>query len=381
MSTWQQVGIEDQCGRSNVKSAVLGTDIYTPGGFYIITEVPLCTKFDTLANVGVRTANMPTSRYNVVPVFIGGKMYVVGGRTYSPATYFATLEIYDPATDTWATGTPMSTPRTDACGAVVNGKIYVIAGANTSGALSSVESYDPATDTWSACSPIPVAMDSACAVTVDGKIYVIGGRVSGTVPYLDTVYCYDPATDTWTLKSGKMPTGRFHAGATELFGSIVVAGGTQDNNGTANTSLKTVEIYDPKTDSWVSDNDMLKPRDRFGLVTVGMNAYACSGWIGSGTPEANGTATFYNDVQKLTETNIVKILNATTDKPMYNNGESVTVSGQASVAGATITVQLYDTNTHVAVSGTATADANGNFSVTLATTAVQAGSCRVDVTI
>src|SRR2546430_10479159 len=53
----------------------------------------------------------------------------------------------------------------------VKGKIYATIGP----AVSTVEVYDPATNTWSAAAPMPTARSSLTAATVKGKIYAIGG--------------------------------------------------------------------------------------------------------------------------------------------------------------------------------------------------------------
>jgi len=62
---------------------------------------------------------------------------------------------------------------------VVDGKIYVIGGwfHSIQGPIyATVEVYDPVTDTWMKGSDIPVTTAEFSASVVDGKIHVIGGR-------------------------------------------------------------------------------------------------------------------------------------------------------------------------------------------------------------
>ena len=58
----------------------------------------------------------------------------------------------------------------------VAGKIYVIGGTTSGGgSLSTVEVYDPATDTWTKKADMPTARFAPATSAVNGFIYVIGG--------------------------------------------------------------------------------------------------------------------------------------------------------------------------------------------------------------
>lgn len=82
-----------------------------------------------------------------------------------------------------------------AAGAESGGLVYVIGGLNptTGTALASVDIYDPVTNSWSAGTPMPTARWSLAATSMGGKIYVVGGFVPG-VGTVGTVEVYDPAS-------------------------------------------------------------------------------------------------------------------------------------------------------------------------------------------
>src|SRR5262249_43376576 len=147
---------------------------------------------------------------------VNGKIYAMGG-TIGPTLYLNTVEVYDPANNSWCTSTsttptalcptppaPMPTARGYFAAATVNGKIYAIGGFNLNGgSLNSVEVYDPTSNSWCTSAsntptalcptppaPMPTARYGLAAATVNGKIYAIGGAGGS-----NTVEVYDPATN------------------------------------------------------------------------------------------------------------------------------------------------------------------------------------------
>lgn len=75
-----------------------------------------------------------------------------------------TLMIWDPTTKQYTQGPTMTTGRSDACGAAINGKLYVAGGWTTDfeSILDSVEVFDAETGEWSAGPPLP---QPRCACT------------------------------------------------------------------------------------------------------------------------------------------------------------------------------------------------------------------------
>jgi N-acetylneuraminic acid mutarotase len=199
---------------------------------------------------------MPTARSGHSASVVNGKIYVIGGEPRAQASV-STVEEYDPAMDTWTRKADMPTKRTFLCTCAVDGEIYAIGGvtAGVPGAdrnPSTVEVYDPATDTWTRRADIPTPRSMAATSAVDGKIYVIGG-VMGSVggSGMSTVEEYDPATDTWTRKAN-MPTGRKGLSTSVVNGRIYAIGGFTGMS----TTFSTVEEYDPATDTWTKKAEM-----------------------------------------------------------------------------------------------------------------------------
>jgi hypothetical protein len=94
-------------------------------------------------------------------------------------------------------------------GEFVNGKFYVMGGDNASYQYTNTcFEYDPATNTWATKSPLINATAFSCFnIATDGNlIYLVGGGGgnAASIPSTDTVQVYDPALDVWTLETERM---------------------------------------------------------------------------------------------------------------------------------------------------------------------------------
>ena len=151
---------------------------------------------------------------------IGGATTTEGAKDpfftfFGPSRVLGTNEVYDPATNKWESRRPMSVPRNHAFGGVVNGKIYVIGGRTGHGFILSatntdvVEEYNPVNDTWSVPKErMPTARSGGASGSDGRRIYVAGGEVTtkDLVGAFKSVEAYDPVTNSWlTLPSMPMP--------------------------------------------------------------------------------------------------------------------------------------------------------------------------------
>jgi hypothetical protein len=85
-----------------------------------------------------------------------------------------TLEIYDPATDSWSTGAPMPTPRNRLGVTTLDGLLYAMGGYASEGLTNLVEVYDPVANSWSTGEPmLNAAFGSQQPVVLNGAIYVL----------------------------------------------------------------------------------------------------------------------------------------------------------------------------------------------------------------
>jgi N-acetylneuraminic acid mutarotase len=258
-------------GRWELSTCVVDGKIYAIGGAGPVYEALSAVEvYDPATDTWTTKPEMPTARQGLSTSVVNGKIYAIGGGAGSSITYrsvetYSTVEEYDPATDTWTTKSDMPTSRGFHSANVVDGKIYVIGGSRNSGPsvnhVRTVEVYDPATDTWTQKGDMPRNTAAGFSSVVDGKIYYIGGYGHLSSQRVDE---YDPSTDTWTMKS-EMPTGR-HALSTSTLGGKIYAIGGYDPSGPGYPNVVAVEVYDPATDTWTTAPGDI-PTGRFGPRT------------------------------------------------------------------------------------------------------------------
>jgi N-acetylneuraminic acid mutarotase len=216
---------------------------------------------------------MPTGRVFLASSAVEGKIYVIGGMTVYRGPRLATVEEYDPATDTWTQKADIPAPRAGMATSVVNRRIYAVGGSGNGGYIATVWEYDPATDTWTTKADMPTKRNLASASVVNGKIYCLGGQRDNEFPTHSTVEEYDPVTDTWTKKAD-MPTTRAWGSASVVDEKIYAFGGYARKGG---VPLSSLFQYEPATDIWTEKEDMPVRLGGMATSVVGGRIYVIGG--------------------------------------------------------------------------------------------------------
>lgn len=220
-------------------------------------------------------ASMLTRRWGLVAVTVGDYIYAIGGqggRWKSEEGFYGltTVERYDPAANTWTSLASMSVPRGWCCGAAVNGAIHIFGGQDGSETSNVTihEVYYPSSDTWVRLPDIPEYISMSMAAAVGTNIYIIGGMFNSNLTLE-----YNTQTGAW-LQKADMPTHRMLSGIAVYDGKIYVIGGRLGNsNGITNA----LECYDPATDTWTTLNPMQTPREGLVAGAVDGTLYAIGG--------------------------------------------------------------------------------------------------------
>ena len=205
-----------------VSAAVIGTDVYVPGGCDADnTPTRTVEVYNAPADSWSEVGPLPEPRCAYALAALDETLYLFGG--WDGKRYLATVFIYDSQTDTWTEGTPMSTEWGLAAASPLAGRIYVVGGYDGKRELSTCTAYDPETDTWAECTPLAVGRGGLGLVTLGSQLYAIGG--GGRTSYLGFNERYDLNNDTWsTVETPLMEEWR-SPGVVSFENSIYAIGG------------------------------------------------------------------------------------------------------------------------------------------------------------
>jgi len=232
-------------------------------------------------------ADRPYSAFAPSACIFEGKLYVMGGLdSYSPDETNDALDsvsVYDLEQDSWSLRANMPSNNNFFSSFVYNGKILTIGGMRSVyyTPVSAIEFYDPVSDTWSHLTDIPLAGVLQASTILDDKLYVFGGAKSDYDSPYDKVQIYDLISGVWT-EGAEMPTPRSESSAITVNDKIYVIGGQQGKT-TGWLGMKTVEVYDPASDSWMPGTDMILPRKWLATCYLDSCIYVFGGLSGSCT--------------------------------------------------------------------------------------------------
>ena len=202
-NTWRDVAdFPAEFHHPNV--AVVNGVMYVTGfhlGSSLRVADPRSFAYDPVADEWTPRSPLPpgTERGSACVATIDGKIYLFGGasdRTLPDAS------AYDTELDSWEVLPLMPALREHCLAAAIGGKIYIVSGRSGSIEGVHVESwmYDPETQSYSERAPIPTPRGGAAGGVVAGRLFVLGGEgnpENGSMGIFPQVEAYDAAADAW----------------------------------------------------------------------------------------------------------------------------------------------------------------------------------------
>ncbi len=190
-----------------------------------------------------------------------GRVLVAGGNDTTTFVPTATVEIYDPTTNTWSAGPvlPGGNRFDHAAVLLQDGRVMLFGGSfNSNSGFNSTLIYDPVANSWTNGAAMGAARNQPTAtVLADGRVLVVGGGPLPASPS-PSAERYDPVANTWT-GAGSLATPVYGLTATLLAnGRVLAAGGANGVN--ASTVINTTALYDPTSNAWTTAKPMLSSR-------------------------------------------------------------------------------------------------------------------------
>ncbi len=236
------------------------------------------TKFTEMYNIDSSTWSMHVPmnhirRYHTATLLPNGQVLVTGGLgEYNQTTVLNTTEIYDPQEKTWTNAAPMTNARAfHSATLLANGKVLIVGGDNkllSERTLASVEIYDPSTDTWSETTNLNFPrMDHRALLLKDGRVMIAGGLAqkpgSTTLSTLKTVELFNPSDQTWFKAESMSNEVNSTYGKSDFTMTLLPDGRVLVTGGRSGLVLYAqIERYNPETNTW-SDLGLL-PSERAG---------------------------------------------------------------------------------------------------------------------
>ena len=241
--------------------AVADGKLYAFGGLHANwSALNYSRVYDPATNTWSSASPMPVARSSGgcgVLAAPGGQkeIYFVGGCDAS-GSQNQWVGRYLPATNTWENVAPLPEARGTLAGtAVVNNQLYVMGGSHWAEPLgqpmirfNTNQVYDRSSNTWINKTPVPEKIRCPITAVWDDKIYLFGGDTDSA--FLDTTYIYDTVTDTWTTGADVPRSVRNDDAHLLVWDNRIYLMGSNVDHDSSTWPL--IDVYDPEMDTWSS---------------------------------------------------------------------------------------------------------------------------------
>lgn len=226
--------------------------------FFALTCLQACNEKFVLKGGFINGGGGSGSTTTIGPSFAGrafhtattlatGKILIVGGENNDETLDL--VELYDPATDTLTEKAPLNMSRSEHTATLLgDGKVLVVGGYNSDNSwnpVNSVEIYDPAADSWTVIDNLPDPRCNHTSIALNGNRVLVTGGYDINWDYTDTAYIYDAGTGNWSVHANMTFKRTEHTLALLPNGKIMAIGGDSGLD-----LLQQHEIYDPDADFW-----------------------------------------------------------------------------------------------------------------------------------
>jgi N-acetylneuraminic acid mutarotase len=274
--SWKSISPINSIGRSRPAAAAVNGKIYLFGGETSSGRADTVERYDPSANTWTTLAGvMPDPASNICAAVIGTDIYIPGGYDAS-FTYLDTLRVYHTTTNSWSViaTDPLPVGLLGMGCATLNNKLYVVGGV-AAGSTPQASAYvyepsAPAGSRWTTLASKNTADAYFGAVTINGKIFTLSGYYCP-----NCVEAYDPGANEWHVVTD-LTSARGGAGVYAIGTNLYACGGGWYSY------LDTCESYDTTqgySGTWEAHPSILiEGRRTFGYASIGPVMYAIAGY-------------------------------------------------------------------------------------------------------
>lgn len=214
-----------------------------------------------------------TSRHHYATATLGGKLYVAGGclgeSDAIPHRRTNAFESYDPETGLWTPLAPMPAARQAFQLVPFADELYAIGGVDRAEEpITTIEIFNPAADTWrSAPAPWGQSLGWSSAVAHGDRILVLG-RMKDRSVFLE----YHPRTNTFIEKPIGPAADKRNYGVALVGDALLLVGAGGEQPGAA------VIGFDLVANSWREFPALPEARGHAGVTAIGQRVLCLGGW-------------------------------------------------------------------------------------------------------
>ena len=208
------------------------------------------------------TSALPDFRAHFTPVFVDGRIYVIGGHRLdgiaegSSTSYVASV-LSNGSLGAWLSATPMPFSNFDYGAVYTSGRIYIVGGSNGFGPRSDVIfaaiNPDGSLGPWSSTSSLPIASENLVVFAFGDYLYAMAGVRTGTAVFVTHINT-DGTLGAWTTTT-PLPFSFFDSGQGVLIGDQVFIIGSQQVSSTERQVSEITSTVNPNGSlmSWSTD--------------------------------------------------------------------------------------------------------------------------------
>ena len=242
--------------------------------------------------------NMNTSRAAHTATLLGNGKVLVAGGFAEDKNSLASVEIFDPKTNTFSSADNMSFTRAGHSATLLPDGKVLIAGGYNGNYLDSAEIYDANTGRFTPTGKMTMPRSSHIAVLLNnGKVLLAGGVGTGWM-FLAETEVYDSQTNTFTKTKNMSAARESHTATLLKDGTVLITGGHQGRR-SAITIYQSAEIYNPTNGTFTATANLTVKRHKHDAILLKDETVLIIG--GSDERDSRGayaTAEIYNPKTK-----------------------------------------------------------------------------------